>query len=249
MLKNIEITKREIIASIAITAIMITIGLFISRSIDQTNLESAKKYDTAIKIDNNTDLFQHCMNTNAGRSFIYGDMIALDTVTYPEIGGEYMYVRKIKEEWKIVRYEKIYDDNGKVIDEKPVWDWVEVYRDSIHCEKIEFCGLTFDYDLINTPGASYITTQYENWRDVRYIYYGEETRHTGTLYTHLQDGTISQKNRFYDDCNIGETIQILKNNDKVTKFLVWFLWIILTVAVNVGFFALENNYLEDFKRG
>ena len=29
------------------------------------------------------------MRTNVGNAFVYGDLKAVDTVTYPEIGGEY----------------------------------------------------------------------------------------------------------------------------------------------------------------
>lgn len=41
-------------------------------------------------------MFQYGMDTNVGNAFVYGDLKAVDTVTYPEIGGEYMYVEKLK---------------------------------------------------------------------------------------------------------------------------------------------------------
>lgn len=250
MIENIEITKREVIVSIAITAIMITIGLFIGRNIDQANLESAKNYDTAIKIDNNTDLFRHCMNTNTGKAFVYGDLIAIDTVTFPEIGGMYMSARKIKEEYtKHYRIVYEYDDEGNISGshEEEYWTWDEICRESIHCEKVNFCGVDFDYEQIDTPGMSYITTEYEKWdNDIRYIYYGEETSHIGTLYTQLENGTISQSNRFYNNTDITHTIESLKNANEWSKTLFWLFWVILTTVVIIGFCALENKYLEDF---
>lgn len=39
------------------------------------------------------------MRTNAGNAFVYGDLKAVDTVTYPEIGGEYIYIEKVKERY------------------------------------------------------------------------------------------------------------------------------------------------------
>lgn len=41
-------------------------------------------------------MFQYGKDTNVGNAFVYGDLKAVDTVTYPEIGGEYMYVEKSK---------------------------------------------------------------------------------------------------------------------------------------------------------
>ena len=44
-------------------------------------------------------MFQYGMDTNVGNAFVYGDLKAVDTVTYPEISGEYMYVEKVKERY------------------------------------------------------------------------------------------------------------------------------------------------------
>lgn len=43
-----EITKREIIVSIAIAAILLTIGIFISAGIKNKNEKSQKEYNTAV---------------------------------------------------------------------------------------------------------------------------------------------------------------------------------------------------------
>ena len=48
------------------------------------------------------DLFQYGMDTNIGNAFVYGDLQSIDTVSYPEIDGEYMYVEKVKEEYRSI---------------------------------------------------------------------------------------------------------------------------------------------------
>ena len=89
------ITKREIIASISIIAVMLLIGVLISSKISEHQMDKNEVYNKAVKIEDD-ELFQYGMDTNVGNAFVYGDLEAVDTVTYPEIGGEYMYVERLK---------------------------------------------------------------------------------------------------------------------------------------------------------
>lgn len=90
---NFEITKREILVSVSIVAIMLLIGVLIAGKISDYQLDKNEKYNKAIKIESQ-ELFEYGMRTNAGNAFVYGDLKAVDTVTYPEIGGEYIYIEK-----------------------------------------------------------------------------------------------------------------------------------------------------------
>lgn len=90
---DFEITKREILASISIIAAMLLIGFVISGKISNYILDRNEKYNKAVKIEN-SDLFEYGMRTNIGYAFVYGDLKAVDTVSYPEIDGEYMYIEK-----------------------------------------------------------------------------------------------------------------------------------------------------------
>ena len=98
-----EIKKREIIFSFAIIAVMIIIGLFISGKIRQNLLEDYQKYDTAVQIESE-EVFRYGMKTNIGNAFVYGDLKALDPVSFPEIKGEYSYIKKEEQEY-IIRHE------------------------------------------------------------------------------------------------------------------------------------------------
>lgn len=94
---NFEITKREVLFSIAIIAVMTLIGFVIHGKISDNLMNEYQKYNTALQIDNNSEMFSYGMRTDIGNAFVHGDLKAVDTVTYPEIGGAYMYVEKIKE--------------------------------------------------------------------------------------------------------------------------------------------------------
>ena len=81
---DFEITKREILASISIIAVMILFGILISSKISEHQMDKNEIYNKAVKIESQ-EMFQYGMDTNVGNAFVYGDLRAVDTVTYPEI--------------------------------------------------------------------------------------------------------------------------------------------------------------------
>lgn len=241
---DFEITKREILASISIIALMLLIGVLISEKISEHQMDKNEIYNKAVKIES-TDLFQYGMDTNVGNAFVYGDLVAVDTVTYPEIGGEYMYVEKDTEEYtkhtKIV-YE--YDEEGNVTGshEEEYWTWDEIDCDKRNCNKATFLGIEFDYGQIYKPSKTYITTIYDDYdSDIRYVYYGSKTRYTGTIFTKLKDKTILDT-KFYEGLNIDETVDHLESGGGEIVF--WIFWILLTTGIVFGFYYLDNKWLE-----
>ena len=94
-----EITKREIIISVAIAAVMLIVGFFISGKITDMQNDKNAEYQKAVHIED-FELFRYGMDTNVGNAFVYGDLQAVDTVTFDEIGGEYLHVKKIEERYE-----------------------------------------------------------------------------------------------------------------------------------------------------
>lgn len=248
-----EITKREIIVSIAIIAVMLIIGFIISGNI--TNYENDKnaEYQKAVHITD-FELFQYGMETNVGNAFVYGDMQAVDTVTFEEIGSEYLYVEKIKERYE--RYEKEVtkkDKDGKEYKETEVYyEWETASRESKYVDEIEFCGIVFPYGKIVLPGKQHIDTinggKEWSWKSgefvkVRYKYYGVSANHTGTIYTRLADNTISDNSPFYENCTIEQALKSCTSGDE--NILFWIAWILFTGACVYGFCYLDNRWLED----
>ena len=91
-----EITKREVLTSVSIVAVMLLIGFLISGKIQNSIMDNNERYNKAVKIEDE-ELFRYGMDTNVGDAFVYGDLEVVDTVTFPEIGGEYMYAEKVEE--------------------------------------------------------------------------------------------------------------------------------------------------------
>ena len=242
-ISDFEITVREIIASISITAIMILFGVLIHGGISEYQMDKNEIYNKAVKIESK-DLFQYGMDTNVGNAFVYGELKAVDTVTYPEIGGEYMYVEKVKERYtRHTRTVTYTDSNGKTKTKTEVyWTWDRVSSEDKNCKELSFCDVIFDSNRIDIPGAGYITTIKES-SHVRYKYYGTGTKFTGTVFADLRDKTIPNRTNFYNDMNIEETHRYLETGIGVL-ILFWFFWIILTACCIVGFYYLDNRWLE-----
>lgn len=239
-----EITKRELLASVSIIAIMLLIGVLISGKISEAQLDANEKYNKAIKIDT-LDLFEYGMRTNLGNAFVYGDLEAVDTVSYPDIDGSYMYIEKIKEKYtKHTRTVSDYDDDGnKIREHKEVyWTWDIVNRESLKCEEVSFLGHVFTSDKIDIPGGHYINTIKESSK-IRYKYYGVDTSFVGTIFTDLRFDTITDNTPFYVNMTIEQAVKHLETGSYVIFF--WIFWIILTGFCVYGFYYADNNWLEN----
>jgi hypothetical protein len=243
--RHIEVTKREVLVCISIVAVMLIIGLLIGSAISDACADRNEVYNKAVKLDT-TDMFEYGMRTNVGNAFVYGDLKAIDTVTYPEIGGEYMYVEKIKERYtqhtRTVTKTRVV--NGKTqtyTTTETYWSWNRVGSETRQCEEITFLGVIFDSEKIQLPGEHHIDTIKESSR-IRYKYYGVDTEHIGTIFTDLRDDTISDRTPFYKNSTIPETVERLQMMDWSVVF--WIFWIILTGGACYGFCYLDNRWIE-----
>lgn len=242
---NFEITIREIIASVSIVAVMLLFGTLIHGKISDYQMDKNEIYNKAIKIKDK-DLFQYGMDTNIGNAFVYGKLKSVDTVTYPEIVGDYMYIEKIKEKYtmhtRVVTYTtgsgKTTQTHTKV---ETYWTWDRVGSEDKKSKEISFCDIIFDSNKINIPQKEYIDTIKES-SHIRYQYYGIGTEFTGTIFTCLKDKTITDGTQFYNGLTIEETFNVLESKGGVVVF--WVLWILFTCCLIVLFFFLENKWLE-----
>ena len=240
------ITKREILASIAIVFVMLLIGLLISGAINENLMDAYQEYNTALQIDADKEMFKYGMKTNIGNAFVYGDLRAVDAVTFDEIGGEYSYVKKVKEKYtqhtRTVTKTRIV--NGKTqsyTTTETYWTWDVVDSWDKHSEKIAFLDVEFDYGTINFPAHEYITTIRES-SNIRYKYYGSVASCEGTLCAKLENNTIANVS-FYNNNTIEQTMESLQSNWQIIMF--WIVWIMLTGGIVAGFYYVENDWLED----
>ena len=241
-----EITKREIIAGFIIIAFMMIVGFFISDNITDWQNDQNAKYQKALHIENDKDMFQYGMDTNIGNAFVYGELKAVDPVTYDEIDGEYMYVKKVKEKYtmhtrRVAHTRKVGKTTQTYYTTETYWTWDWADSEDKKCKNINFCGITFDSNKIDMPSQHLIDTIKES-SHIRYKYYGVSVSHTGTIFTKLADGSISYNTKFYENESIDDVLK-----DKTTEgwnIVFWVAWIILTGILVFGFYYLDNRWLN-----
>lgn len=242
---DFEITKREILASISIIAILLLIGVLISGKISEHELDQNEKYNKAIKIETQ-ELFEYGMRTNVGNAFVYGDLKAVDTVTYPEISGEYMYVEKVKERYtkhsrQVAHTRTVNGKTQTYYTTETYWTWDRVGSEDQTCKEVSFLSYIFPSEKIDLPGTEYIDTIKES-SHVRYKYYGVGLEFTGTIFTELKDETILNNTPFYEGKSIQETVEYLESGSVIIFF--WIFWIFLTGLCVYGFYYIDNKWLE-----
>ena len=173
-------------------------------------------------------------------------MKAVDTVTYPEIGGEYIYIEKVKERYTMHTRQVAHTTtmNGKThtyYTTETYWTWDYAGSEERICDEISFLNHVFSVSKIDLPGKEYIDTVKESGH-IRYKYYGVGLNFTGTIFTELADKTIADNSPFYENMKIDETIEYLE-----TDFAMWIFWIIWMVLIGVcvySFYYIDNKWLE-----
>ncbi len=237
-----KITKREVIASGAFIYFMIIFGLFISRGIQERLLEQQQVYDTAVKIDDE-EQFRYGMRTNIGYAFVYGELETLDPVTFSEIGGEYSYIKR--EEQKYTMHTRTVTEmytgsDGEThtrIKTETYWTWDTVRTERKTATQIAFLNVEFAYSQIPFPSAHQIAIVDTGFHK-RNVYYATSANFTGTLFTVLKENTIMETS-FYNNLTITETIDSLETGFEIICF--WVFWVILTVALILGYYYVKNE--------
>lgn len=66
---DFEITKRELLVSISIFAVLISISIAFSSKIERLQTDANIKYETALQIDNNPEQYKYAFETDVGNVF------------------------------------------------------------------------------------------------------------------------------------------------------------------------------------
>lgn len=237
-----KITKREVIFSIALICVMLIVGIVLSDKINDSLMEQYQKYNTALQINDDPELFRYGMRTNVGNAFVHGDLAAVDPVSYPEVDGLYGSMTKVTERYtRHTRTVTTRDSNGHTHTRTEVyWTWDTIGREYRNATTISYLGVEFPYGTIDYFPENYITT-IKISSNLRDKYYGSDISYTGTLFANLSDNMISQTS-FYNDMTIDKTIEHLET--KIQLVIFWIFWIVLTVAATYGFYYLDNKWLE-----
>lgn len=264
-----EITKRELLFSIIIIIIMLIIGVFISNYMVNEILEENSNYYKAVKI-NDDNQFKYALDTSVGNILAYGTVKALNPVTMPEITGEWMYLKKITEQYtQKVRIVTKTGANGKTYTKTEIYyEWDAIHSDHLESNQFEFMGVVFDNELNGLPMINIDLEQFStdnkniynnciytkspflvNAGTIRYKFAGVQTSFPATLEVKANNGTLSSFTggkalNVYPNKNTDALIEELGKKEKLINDIFWIIWVILITVIVVFFYYKENNWLE-----
>lgn len=245
---GINITMREILASVTIISFMLLAGFLISDKINNSIQDKNEEYQKAVKL-NTSQEFLYGLRTDVGNAFCYGELSAVDTVSYPEIDGEYMYISKTREEYRMhtrVVTKTRPGPNGTIqtyTTTEIYYSWDTISSERLHSNELTFNDVVFPYSKFDVPSSHYITTIYK-WSDVRYVYYGTDTDFNGTLYTKIYDHTVADQSRFFPVQTPDETLESLVSSSGAALIFFWLFWIAIIAGIIFFFYSRENAWLE-----
>ena len=233
-ISDAEITLREFLLSFVILAIMVCSGFVISNKINEAHNNKVYDYQTALQIED-SDTLSYAVKTNIGKILAYGDIKAIDPVTFDELGNDtlYSHASKVEEHYTMhTRTVTHTDSNGHTYTTTEIyytWDRYEEWN--VCCSKVEFIGNTFNYNKIPFGYEEYITN--DNFAPSK------------RLFAKVADNDLIETN-FHEGKNIDETLENINKN--IWGILFWIVWIILICGIEYGFFYLDNDWLNNKRR-
>lgn len=246
-MEDFEVTKREVLVVIIITLLLITLGFFISTSIENEINESNEKYFKALKIDNNVEQFKYAIKTNIGYVLAQGKIKAVDPIVIEDIEGQYFYIKKVKEKYTMHTRQVAHTrtkSNGTTetyYTTEIYYTWDYAGEEEFHIKKFEYLENEFEYGTINFSNDEYKETIKVS-SDTRYKYYIIPSEFEGSLFTNIVNNTITE-NEFYYNTSITGIIEQKESDGYVIGF--WVLWTIFIIGVSFAYVSFENHYLED----
>ena len=245
---NTEVTKREFLFSIIMFLIIIAIGIYSVGIVKGKIEEKNERYYKALKIDDNINDFNYAQQTNIGDALIYGNIKAVDTVSVPEVDGDYMYISRKHERYTMHTRTVANTTDGKTTTKiETYWTWdfagevnyeskeIEIFENIYEAEKLNLGKLVKSLDVneknfIKTP--TYKKVQYG------YVYSDSHNRYCysyipkeviGNMLGNFANNTINPatgKKIVVEYGTIEEKIDSLKNSAKNTVLIIWIIVIV-----------------------
>lgn len=263
---NVEITKLELLTSVIIVLVMMSVGFVISTHMKNKAMEKAENYNTAVEIDTK-DYFDYALNTNVGNIIVNGDMKSVDTVSYKELQNQYMYITKVTEKYtRHVHHTKV----GKSSVTYYTYSWDRRDSDTKVSKDVTFLGnsysssifdlssnakvLQLNKEIVSESISSKIKGKYyykrsknsSNVGDLRYYYKVIPIDINASFVANVENNTINplleKKITVYKDKDTQEVLKIKVKQSENSNVIFWCVWIGVTVVMVVGFIALDNNW-------
>jgi hypothetical protein len=242
-----EVTKREILISVSIIAVMIGIGIWISSPILSN---ATKKYEDIASsvVVSDAEKFGYLKRTNAGNFIAEGTLSVIDTVKIADLPKPYSYIKKDKEEYRshVETYTTTDSKGNTHVHTRTYWSWDVVKTWNYKSERGKFLGEeflmkeVFKYREKKEAVIKAKTGFFEH--ETRYVYYTCPPSFDGIMVGNA-DNKAYNGCKFIEGNNAEDYLKQAEKSINTGSVVFWVLWIMLTAGLVVGFYALENKWL------
>lgn len=260
-MSSFEFSKREKLCSIAIVFLFILLGLFIDGQISDRITEANEVYLRATRIESSPQQFDYALRTGFGDTLIFGQIQAIDPVSFPELTNKYLAVEKVREEYTRHTRRVSYKVGKKTHYRTEVyytWDRKNTFEFSV--DQVSFCGVKFPVDTFDIRAWSRLSLSGDTVRQSslgnlkgNYLYEDKHTRYyfsviptvlTGTVFASLHHQKIEGIAKFYWGKSIDEVVSDHLKTATRYRVIFWILWTFICGITIFGFAYLENKWLE-----
>lgn len=241
---EIEITVREILFSVIIFSFFIGFGVWLSNPILKQVNEDALEVVSCVKVSD-PEKFGYIKRTNAGGFLAEGTFVS-DPVSIPDLDGVYMAIKRDKERYTMHTQTYVVSD-GKGhshVKTRTYWSWDVVHTDKWVSDSITFLNQRFRLKDIKYHWITTYNKTIKESSHIRYVYYTHQVSVDGLMRGKADDKSY-QNLSFQENATIDKIVKKSENRIKNSPTVFFVLWIIFTIFAIIGFYAIENRWLED----
>lgn len=260
-MSNFEFSKREILCSIAIVFLFILVGFFIDGKICDRIDEENEVYLRAARIEESPEQFDYALRTGFGDTLVFGQIQAVDPVSFPELKNTYLAVEKIREEYtrhtRRVSY-KVGKTTHYRTETYYTWDYKGTSE--LSADQVSFCGVQFPADTFHISDWTRLslnedTVDQSSLKALKgnYLYEDADTRYyfsaipatlTGTVFAALHHQKIEGTAEFYCGQSIEEVVAEHLKSATMYRIIFWCVWIFFCGVIIFVFAYFDNKWLE-----
>lgn len=243
-----ELTLRELVFSILILGVLFAIGFFAAGVIEQHVNDNNLRYNQAVALHSD-DEFKHALSTDVGYVFAHGRLIANKPVKNEHLDGEWLCVDVKHQRYQMHTRRVAYtvtDGKGRTHTRyrtETYWSWDTVRRSSDHSPTVTYCGVQFDYGKFNYGYMPEETSKHSTGYHKRDVVTVVPKTFNATLFGEAKSNDLVGQSILLVPMSMEEYREDLTTSHAVMIF--WILWSVFSVIALFGFYAIENNWLED----
>ena len=243
-----DLTLRELVFSVLIVGVMVLVGFFVSEVIERKVNDSNLRYNQAVALLTN-DEFKHALDTDVGYVFGNGRLVADSPVKNEHLEGEYLSVyvehQQYRKHTRRVAY-TVTDSKGRTHTRyrtETYWSWDTMSRSSSHSPTVTYCGVKFPYNKFGYDWMGSDTTRHSTGYHARDVVTVVPKTFIASVFGEAKSKTLVGNGLPLSPMSIEKYRKYLTTSHALSLF--WIIWGIVIVFALVGFYVVENDWLED----